>query len=938
VNSRGTALGSLPNPPTRFIGRQGTIAALCERLVDGRLITIVGPGGCGKTRLAVEVGRRARPLFRDGAFFVDLSGITDPSLVAGTVSEGLGLPQPPEGTSAAVLAGQLAERKLLLVIDNCEHLADSCAELAEALVSGCPRLRVLATSRELLGVAGEALLSIGGLELPDRAGQECEGWLRDSEAGALFVDRARQARADFSIREGDASVIAAICERLDGIPLALELAAARTRMMSIQAIAEGLSDRFRLLMGNVRSSPARQRTLLSSIEWSWGLLQDEERCVLRRLAVFASGFTLAAAETVCGGGDIERGQVLGLLSALVDKSLVQADATVDRFRLHETIRAYSAGALEVAGEVARARDRHLDYFSGLAKTFGSNVYTHEMVSTVQVFQTELDNFRTALDWSVESKQFDAGAEVLTALGTLFNAALALRHEALERCEKFLAAELEPLSSASLMYWGACYAFYSEPSRSLSLALKLTELGRAVGDDFFVTCGLETLARFQMLAAPDECVRTVDEFLPLALRAQSTDSRDLPGGNVADEALAVFLAGLIYKSTALTKIGRPIEALAASDLAVRRATEHDWLWGAAWARVPAASAALSAGDMSRAMADAKTVWQTGDILSDALFKMWAEMTIGSVYMYRGDPHAADALGRARAIAESCFDRVNLSEVKGLQGQLQVRLGELDEGYQMLREATSEGQSLAQYPDAQWVALLAEVATWRGDYVGARSHLDALAAQRSTWPVPAAEMRASARLARHEGDPLESLRLACNGLEAATQAGALLDAVELLELAAMSSADLGRPVEAARLLGAAEAERETIGCIRAVPAEKEFAPVRTAIETALGLAAFQHAISEGRSLRVTEAVGYARRGRGIRARPVFGWASLTPAEREVALLVGERLSNQEIAARLFISTVTVKSHLTRIFAKLGVSNRRQLAVVAANNGREPRSLPV
>ena len=272
---------------------------------------MVGPGGCGKTRLAIEVGRSVTDHRPDGVFFVDLSGLSDPGLVPGAVLRALGLRAAPGRDPVGVLVTQLSERDVLLVLDNCEHLVDACASLADALVRGCPRIWVLATSRERLGVTGEVIVPVGGLELPDRDQRGREDWLENSEAGRLFIDRAMKARPGFVLDDSGVAAVAQICERLDGIPLALELAAARARLMSVHAIAEGLSDRFRLLVGSERAGPPRQRTLLASIEWSCALLKEDERALLRRLSVFASGFTLAAAEAVCAGGEIGAHDVLG---------------------------------------------------------------------------------------------------------------------------------------------------------------------------------------------------------------------------------------------------------------------------------------------------------------------------------------------------------------------------------------------------------------------------------------------------------------------------------------------------------------------------------------------------------------------------------------------------------------------------------------------------
>ncbi|HXW81634.1 MAG TPA: hypothetical protein VEJ84_19170, partial [Acidimicrobiales bacterium] len=314
--------GALPAQLTSFIGRQATIDAVVRRLAEGRLVSLVGPGGCGKTRLAIEVARRTTEGSKGPVFFVDFSGLSDPVLVPGAVSLALGLPERPGQDPLERLTARLSKRKLLLLLDNCEHVVDACTRLVGTLVGKCPGVQVLATSRERLGAFGEAVVTVGGLELPERADNGDDGWAERSEAGKLFVDRARMATADFVV--DDPGALASICQRLDGIPLGLELAAARARLMSLGAISEGLSDCFSLLVASERAGPGRHKTLLASIEWSCGLLSDDERGLLHRLSVFASGFALAAAKAVGAGGDAERRNILGLLTSLVDKSLVQA--------------------------------------------------------------------------------------------------------------------------------------------------------------------------------------------------------------------------------------------------------------------------------------------------------------------------------------------------------------------------------------------------------------------------------------------------------------------------------------------------------------------------------------------------------------------------------------------------------------------------------------
>ncbi|HXW80065.1 MAG TPA: hypothetical protein VEJ84_11245, partial [Acidimicrobiales bacterium] len=319
-----TSPGRLSGPLTSFVGRASAVELVTRLLVDHRLVSVVGPGGCGKTRLAVEVSQRTRLVPAQSVFFVDLSGLADPGLVPGTVLRALRL-RVPGANPLDTLTSYLSKRQLLMLLDNCEHLLGACAELVTALARDCPGVRVLATSRERLGTPGEAVVDLDGLELPEPGAGGDESWLLRAEAGRLFIDRARLARAGFQLSGNDALVVAAICQRLDGIPLTLEMAAARVRLMSVGAIAEGLSDRLRLIStGSGRGGPPRQRSLLASIEWSCALLTESERVLLHRLSVFASGFTFRAAEGVCAGDEIERDDVFGLLASLVEKSLVQA--------------------------------------------------------------------------------------------------------------------------------------------------------------------------------------------------------------------------------------------------------------------------------------------------------------------------------------------------------------------------------------------------------------------------------------------------------------------------------------------------------------------------------------------------------------------------------------------------------------------------------------
>jgi non-specific serine/threonine protein kinase len=397
----------LPAPLTSFIGREQELAALRRTLGGTRLLTLAGAGGCGKTRLALALAEELLWAYPHGVRFVELAALADPALLPETVATTLGLwtagPQP----VMELLMEHLAPRHLLLVLDNCEHLLPACAVLVETLLRACPHLEVVTTSREPLGVGGEALWRVPPLSLPSQTADAA-----GADAVRLFVARARQYRPDFSLTAANETVVVRICERLDGIPLAIELAAACVKVLSVEQIAARLADRFRLLTGGSRTALPRQQTLRATLDWSHDLLTPPERVVLRRLSVFAGGFALEAAEAVCDEEDL-----LGVLTRLVDKSLVIADQLdgVARYRLLETVRQYAAEKLDEAEEPALARDRHLGWYLALALSASATAHGLGESEWLARLEEEHDNLRAALAWSLTQKEGESALRLAGAL-------------------------------------------------------------------------------------------------------------------------------------------------------------------------------------------------------------------------------------------------------------------------------------------------------------------------------------------------------------------------------------------------------------------------------------------------------------------------------------------------------------------------------------------
>ncbi len=396
---------NLPYQLTSFVGRAQEIAQLEELVTAHRLVTLTGAGGAGKTRLAIEVASRLVDAFADGVWLVELAALSDPRLVPQAVAQALEVKEQPARPVIETLSDYLASKTLLLVLDNVEHLLEACVHLVDEIVRRSPDIAVLVTSRERLGITGELTYRVPSLTVPGTNERLTPETVSRYEGVRLFVDRAKLLRPDFDVTTENASAVASICARLDGMPLAIELAAPRLRSMSVEELSQRLDQRFALLTDGSPTALPRHRTLRSMIDWSYDLLTDVEQAMLRRVSVFAGGWTLATAEDVCSGEGIERSNTIDLLASLADKNLVgieEHDGTT-RYRMLETIRQYALDRLREGGEEAQWRNRHFACFLALAEASFEPLRGPQQRQWFDRIESEYDNLRAALTWAIEQK-------------------------------------------------------------------------------------------------------------------------------------------------------------------------------------------------------------------------------------------------------------------------------------------------------------------------------------------------------------------------------------------------------------------------------------------------------------------------------------------------------------------------------------------------------
>lgn len=496
---------NLPIPLSSFIGRKPEINKVKQLVLAHRLVTLTGAGGSGKTRLALRAALELAENFKHGVWFVDLASLRDASLIPDKITSTLNVNKHSKETSLDSLATFLSERELLLILDNCEHLVAGCAEITASLLQKSLQLHLLTTSRELLGIPSEVIWVVHPLKLPDLESSRKFANQRTilkqvqaAESVQLFIERTISKNPDFTLTVDNYESVAEICNRLDGMPLAIELAAAQVRSLSVQEIAQRLDQRFQFLTGGNRNAPLRQRTLLAAVEWSYALLTTKEQILLQRLSIFTGGASLDAAETICIGGLIEAVDVLETISRLLDKNLVTAnrfEGGESRYRLLETIREYALEKLVESQDRVNVQNKYLEYFIQFAEEGDRMIRGAGQVVWFEKLEIEHENLRAALHWAVERENFEEGLSLAVTL-TYFWHVRGHHRECVGWLEKFLGLNQDvptALVARGLTYLGTMSRMINEDDdKSIRLHEKSLRISRKLNDRFAIAWALKML--------------------------------------------------------------------------------------------------------------------------------------------------------------------------------------------------------------------------------------------------------------------------------------------------------------------------------------------------------------------------------------------------------------------------------------------------------------
>jgi predicted ATPase/DNA-binding CsgD family transcriptional regulator len=907
LRTREAAAALLPLSDTSFIGRDADLAALVELVGLQRVVSIVGAGGCGKTRLAIELALEVMGRFRHGICWVDLAPVVDAAAIVDVTAGAAGLRSAADVTVERI-AAHLGQRSMLLLFDNCEHVVDDVAHLIASISATCPAVHIVATSREPLALHDEVVWRIPSLGVPEGTD------LLDADAGRLLLDRIRRVRPGYEPDDADRAVLAAICRRLDGIPLAVELAAARTRTMSPTDLADRLEERFTLLAGGTRDAVARQRTLEASVAWSYQLLDDTEQRAFRRLSVCTGSFPMTAAIRLCDhAGDPEL-----VVTRLRDCSLL-VDRPGDRMQMLEPVRWFARERLIESGEADAMLGGHLDWCLETARALGAELEGPRVQDALAALDADVDNLRAAMDWGVTHGRGLDAARIVAAISWywVWRGRIVETERWLQRAgiddetldppdrlaqlwarseligirsgvEDLLADGLEiartqsdQRSEARLLVSRSRYRAFSSPQETINQAPIERALCREVGDAFWAATSYVSEALAQIsLGRFDLAEPLLDQ---LRIEARSLRHPQLIADEIARRALVD------------RRFGR-------YDAVHRSVVDID--------RVTAGFTTLNSQALVHAQAALVDVAQgRASAVLDAMEELFRRYLVAGEYGY------------LPSIALPMIDAlIDL----GRAGEALERFERLWDGFSTtiswrLRMGSVRATALLATGDIE-AARVAFTAVVDEARITPNDHEVAIA-ERFLAAIDRSEQRvndADARLHR--------------ALETQARYGYPQYVADNLEELAGIELEHRRPRPAAVLLGAASTIRASAGVTRRIGRQGQYESDVDAARDQLGDGFTEHWM-QGSLLTIDQAVEFAHRGRGERRRPATGWDSLTATEMKVAALVADGRTNPEIAAALIMGRATVKTHVSNILDKLGLANRTQIATESLRHQNGP-----
>lgn len=921
LRTQGNLPNNLPTQLTSFVGREQELGEIKRLLQNTHLLTLIGPGGTGKTRLSIQAASEILGQYPDGVWFVDLAPILDPLLVPRTTAIAVGLRDEPQRPVIDMLCDYLQDKKTLLILDNCEHLIDACARMADQILHIGLDVRILASSREALGISGEVTYHVPSLGLPDISNLPPVELLSQYEAVRLFIDRATSAVPTFTVTNQNAPALAQVCHHLDGIPLAIELAAAKIRVLSLEQIAERIDDRFRFLTGGSRTTLERHQTLRAAIDWSYNLLSPAEQVFFRRLSVFVGGWTLEAAESVCDGESIQIYDILNLLEQLINKSLVVKEdiKRESRYSMLETIRQYANEKLVEAGENDSLRDRHLEYFLKFAASAENHLMRPEQIEWLPLVDAEYEDLRLAFEWALSKESAEPSLNL---------------SQALEWFWEIRGHQLEALS------W-------------MDKALAKSSQNESRNEKAARARALYQFARLQLRLSDYEKALSAAEA-SLTLASESAEQRDI--------AIARLCVGLALLAWGIN-IDRAHPLIEQSLADFQALKEPFWeaeaffaLYGslAREGKVKFGKVYLRRLELARKAGEHLSLANSLSEYANWLFRMGHEQAARKYAnesdLYYKQIGLETGNENAYLFAEIAWEDGDYQKARSLFTQLVEHLSLLGDtwtvsffkaklGILAIEEGELQG---AEYELKEALALVQKL--------GDKAHIANRLIELSKLSYIQGNLSAFKQYIR------ETFALK-NYFVSLFQKGYLI-------LCILPSIYAQKPEIAARIMGAFEStkmEMEDNYRARAVD-RKYYEQAEAYVRQTLGEAAFEGFFAIGQQMTVDEALNLAWEATEeiteIKLPPSGNdkqsfipayipshrqaekqkYGGLTTREREVAAQIAQGKSNQTIAGDLFLSLKTVEAHVTRILTKLGFTSRAQIAAWAVAKGlaEAPRDL--